>query len=224
MELIIRPAAVADLPAAARLAVDERGGEHTHWRARLAADLADQHACLLVAETDGRVLAYARARRFDPPPDAPANVAPAGYYLAGLLVAPEYRRRGLGERLTRARMAWTAARATEIWFFANAANRASLLLHQRLGFREVTRDFTYPGVTFTGGVGVLCRASLTADRQALPGDGGKALDSRQWRERIAVYHANAASAGRLAGPDRDLARRVDPVQGDAGGRLAFEMD
>jgi hypothetical protein len=60
-------------------------------------------------------------------------------------------------------MAWTAERATEIWFFANAANRASLLLHHGLGFREVTRDFTYPGVTFTGGTGVLCRAWLTAN-------------------------------------------------------------
>ena len=161
-DVLIRPAALADLPGAARLAVAGRGGEHGQWRARFAADLADPDACLLLAETGGRVTAYGRARRFDPPPDAPANVAPAGYYLTGLLVAPAYRRRGLGEQLTRARMAWTAERATEIWFFANAANRASLLLHQGLGFREVTRDFTYPGVTFTGGVGVLCRASLTA--------------------------------------------------------------
>lgn len=161
-EPVIRPAAVADLPAAARLAVAERGGEYARVRARLAADLANPDACLLVAETDGEVTAYGRARRFDPPPDAPANVAPPGYYLTGLLVAPKYRRRGIGERLTRARMAWAAARATEIWFFANAANHASLRLHQALGFREVTRDFTYPGVTFTGGIGVLCRASLPA--------------------------------------------------------------
>ena len=161
MEPIIRPSVVGDLPVAVGLAVAERGGEYVQWRARLAADLADGDACLLVAETDGQVRAYGRARRFVPPPDAPANIAPAGYYLTGLLVAPEYRRRGLGEQLTRARMAWTAARATEIWFFANASNRASLLLHQQLGFREVTRDFAYPGVTFAGGVGVLCRASLS---------------------------------------------------------------
>jgi ribosomal protein S18 acetylase RimI-like enzyme len=162
-ELIVRPATIADLPMAARLAVAERGGEHAQWRSRFAADLTDPDACLLLAETGGQVTAYGRARRFDPPPDAPAGIAPAGYYLTGVLVAPGYRRRGIGEQLTRARMAWTAARATEIWFFANAANRASLLLHQRLGFREVTRDFTYPGVTFTGGVGVLCRAWLTDD-------------------------------------------------------------
>jgi hypothetical protein len=37
--------------------------------------------------------------------------------------------RRAGEQLARARMEWTAARATEIWFFANAANVASLRLH-----------------------------------------------------------------------------------------------
>jgi RimJ/RimL family protein N-acetyltransferase len=61
-------------------------------------------------------------------------------------------------------MTWTAALAPEIWFFTNAANQASLRLHHRLGFREVTRDFTYPDVTFAGGTGVLCRARLSPDQ------------------------------------------------------------
>jgi ribosomal protein S18 acetylase RimI-like enzyme len=172
----VRPAAAADLPALARLAVAERAGQAAGWQARFAADLADPDACLLVVESGGWVagsggwvsgsggpiVGYGRARRFGPPPDAPANVAPAGYYLTGLLVSPACRRQGIGEQLSRARMAWVATRATEVWFFANAANVASLRLHHQLGFREVTRDFTYPGVTFTGGVGVLCRAELTA--------------------------------------------------------------
>jgi ribosomal protein S18 acetylase RimI-like enzyme len=174
----VRPAAAADLPALARLAVAERGGQPADWQARFAAELADPDACLLLAQSGaqsggqsgaqsggqsgGPVAGYGRARRFAPPPGAPANVAPAGYYLTGLLVSPAWRRLGIGEQLTRARMAWAATRAPEIWFFANAANIASLRLHQQLGFREVTRDFTYPGVTFTGGAGVLCRAPLTA--------------------------------------------------------------
>lgn len=159
-ELIIRSAGSADLAAITRLAEAGRGGEHRQWRARFAADLADADGCLLLAEACGQVTGYGRVQRFDPPPDPPADIAPDGYYLTGLLVAAPYRRRGIGEQLTRARMAWTATRATEMWFFANAANRASLLLHHRLGFSEITRDFTYPGVTFTGGVGVLCRAWL----------------------------------------------------------------
>lgn len=34
-------------------------------------------------------------------------------------------------------------------------------LHASLGFVKVTRDFTFPGVEFRGGVGVLCRVDLT---------------------------------------------------------------
>jgi hypothetical protein len=56
-------------------------------------------------------------------------------------------------------MAWAFQRAGEVWFFANARNRASVDLHARLGFVEVTRDFAFPGVSFDGGVGVLCRAA-----------------------------------------------------------------
>jgi ribosomal protein S18 acetylase RimI-like enzyme len=117
-----------------RLAVAGRGGERAQWQAPFAADIANPDACLLLAGSDGEVTAYGRVRRFDPPPDAPGNIAPAGYYLTGLLVYPAYRRRGIGEQLTRARIAWTSTRATEIWFFANAANHASLLLHQRAWF------------------------------------------------------------------------------------------
>src|SRR5581483_7229910 len=88
------------------------------------------------------------------------RTAPAGYYLTGVLVAPAHRRLGVGEQLTRARMGWAAERAEEMWYFTNAGNRASLRLHEALGFTEVTRDFVFPGVTFTGGVGVLCRTEL----------------------------------------------------------------
>lgn len=42
-----------------------------------------------------------------------------------------------------------------------ARNVASLRLHAKLSFVEVTRDFSYPGVEFSGGVGVLCRADVT---------------------------------------------------------------
>jgi ribosomal protein S18 acetylase RimI-like enzyme len=156
----IRTAAAADLAASARLAAAHRGGEYAAWLARLAADFDHPQACLLVAEDSARLTGYGRVRRFSPSPDGPASLAPPGYYLSGLLVHPGYRRRGIGGLLTRARMAWTAARAGEIWYFTDAGNQASLRLHQRLGFREVTRDFTFPQVTFEGGVGVLGRAQL----------------------------------------------------------------
>ena len=163
VELVVREAGGAELDVAARLAASERGGAEEGWRERFGADRDDAGACFLVAVLGagaGAVVGYGRARYFEPRPDAPAQVAPAGYYLTGVLVAPAHRRRGIGEELTRARMSWAAGRAEEMWYFTNAGNRASLRLHEALGFAEVTRDFVFPGVTFKGGVGVLCRASL----------------------------------------------------------------
>lgn len=159
----IRHATSADLPQAADLAVLHSGGERPHWQARFAEELVRPGSCLLIADSRGRVAGYGRVRRFDPSPHGPANLAPAGYYLGGIVVDPAHRRQGIGDQLTRARMAWTAPLASEIWYFTNAGNQASLRLHRRLGFREVTRDFTYPGVAFTGGIGVLCRAPLVSE-------------------------------------------------------------
>ena len=87
-------------------------------------------------------------------------MAPCGYYLVGVIVAPPARRRGVGRALTEARLAWIGGRAREAWYFANAQNDASLELHRQLGFEEVTRSFWFPEVTFDGGEGVLCRVRL----------------------------------------------------------------
>jgi GNAT superfamily N-acetyltransferase len=81
----------------------------------------------------------------------------------GLLVDERWRRSGLGERLTAARLAWVWEHAQACWFFANARNRASLDLHAKLGFHEVTRAFTFPGVTFDGGEGFLGQAVRPSD-------------------------------------------------------------
>jgi GNAT superfamily N-acetyltransferase len=86
--------------------------------------------------------------------------APEGYYLAGVFVRPDARRASIGGALTEARLRWIAERANEAWSFANARNVASLALHRRFGFEEVTRDFAVPGVTFGGGEGILFRLRL----------------------------------------------------------------
>jgi ribosomal protein S18 acetylase RimI-like enzyme len=179
--IIIRPAVAADLAAVADLAALHSGSQRPSWQARLHDDLSAAGRCVLVAADDspaghpggsgagddrlggGQIVGYGRVRHFEPGPQAPPDVAPAGYYLSGIVVHPDRRHQRIGERLTRARMTWASAFASEAWYFTNAANQASLRLHQRLGFRAVTRDFTFPGVTFTGGIGVLCHASLAQE-------------------------------------------------------------
>jgi ribosomal protein S18 acetylase RimI-like enzyme len=158
---IVRHATSADLPLAAGLAALEIGGEARHWQARFADALTKPGSCLVVAElSHQQIVGYGRVRLFAPPPKGPANIAPAGYYLGGVVVEPGHRRQGIGRQLTLERMDWAAARTGEIWYVTDAANQASVSLHERLGFREVTRDFLIPGVSFASRSGVLCRARL----------------------------------------------------------------
>ena len=139
----------------------------SQWVERLSVDLDDPQRCLFVAAGDRTIVGYGRGCRFTPAADAPANVAPSGYYLTGVVVDPAHRREGIGAKLIEARCQWAGRRGgREIWFFTNAANTASLLLHQNFGFEEVTRDFVFPGVQFAGGEGILCRAGLRRSAHA----------------------------------------------------------
>src|SRR3954449_1110143 len=74
----IRPATPADLDACARLAAEHDGRYAATHRERLRAQLDD-------AERAGEVVGSARVSRFTPRPD---NVAPAGWYLIGLVTSP----------------------------------------------------------------------------------------------------------------------------------------
>jgi ribosomal protein S18 acetylase RimI-like enzyme len=154
----IRSATGADLDRLAAIRAAREGEEPAKSRAVFERALArGDDSLLLVAEIDDDVAGYGRAGRFAPPPDAPSNCAPEGWYLTGVVVAPPHRRRGVGLALTTARLAWIGERADTAWYFANPRNRATIDLHARLGFVEVTRDFWFPGVTFAGGTGVLFR-------------------------------------------------------------------
>ena len=159
--IAVRAALPADLSDCVALAAAERSEDPDAARKRFEADLAGPDRRLFVATLDGAFAGYGRVAHLDPS-------APPGYYVLGLLVPPAFRRRGVGLALTRTRMRWVFERAAEVWGFANARNRASLDLHARLGFTEVTRDFAVPGVAFEGGVGVLFRALRPAARPPSP--------------------------------------------------------
>ncbi|MET9020382.1 hypothetical protein ABZV93_10395 [Actinopolymorpha sp. NPDC004070] len=72
-----------------------------------------------------------------------------------LTVTPPVAPPGVAAALTRARLDWIWARAERAWYFANAANRASLALHAAFGFVEVGRGPEFQAVRFEGGTGVL---------------------------------------------------------------------
>lgn len=155
----VRPALPADLAVCAELIVSRTGGSAEERRQRLLDDLERPDRYVAVACAGTEVVGYGGVFHYELRPDYPT--APTGYYLVGLIVAAGWRRHGIGELLTVERIRWTAERADEIFYFANLANGATLDLHQRLGFSEVTRDFTFPNAPMTTGTGVLLKAPLS---------------------------------------------------------------
>ncbi|WP_350275957.1 GNAT family N-acetyltransferase [Kribbella sp. HUAS MG21] len=160
VDVQVRRAMGGDLVRCAELIVSRAGGSVDERRRRLEADLADPERYTVVAEVDGEVVGYGAVIRHQVAPTDPPGTAPDGYYLIGLIVSPDRRRHGIGDLLTRERMRWTARRADEIYTFVNLANGAVRDLHERFGFTEVTRDFTFPNAPLEPGTCVLLRAVL----------------------------------------------------------------
>jgi ribosomal protein S18 acetylase RimI-like enzyme len=162
--LMIRTAEARDLTALAMIAAEREGSTQTAQLKLFENHLSHQEtgqSMTLVAEVAGMVAGFGKCAYCKPPPeDALANAAPDGWYLTGVIVAPQFRRRRIGHQLTQARLQWLARRTSKVYYVASAQNRVTIELHRQLGFVEVTRDFSFPKVTFTGGVGILFEMDL----------------------------------------------------------------
>lgn len=167
-KLSIRLSRPSDAEPIGRLIAEREGRSMTSGldeaEHEIARSQSAQEFMLCVAEADEKIIAFARCGWLDPrpagEPHAVPNAAPCGWYLLGIIVDPAFRRRGVGIELTRYRMRWLAKRAREVYYFVNARNRTSIDLHEKLGFIELTREFTIPKVSFSGGAGILFRADL----------------------------------------------------------------
>jgi ribosomal protein S18 acetylase RimI-like enzyme len=158
--LEIRPAMIADCPDVAAITHERDRVAVSDAQLRCELDLADGSRLLLVARVEGEVVAFGRAAHWNASSSAPANSAPSGWYRFGVIVRDRWRRHGIGTELTRRRVTWISERAGTAYYFANARNRASIDLHEKLGFVEITRDFSFPGASFEGDEGILFRVDL----------------------------------------------------------------
>jgi ribosomal protein S18 acetylase RimI-like enzyme len=161
VEIEVRQAEQGDIEACVALAVERDGGPAERWRSRFLTCLSGADRALFVARVDGDFAGYGRLEWLAPDDGG----APPGWYLVGVIVRTPWRRRGVATALTQARLDWAWQRTHEVWYFVNAGNRASLDLHDRFGFVEVTRDFSIPGVSFDDGrgSGILLRCERPDD-------------------------------------------------------------
>jgi ribosomal protein S18 acetylase RimI-like enzyme len=141
--------------------VQREGGDPTAWRTALEDGLDATDRATFVAMIDGQLAGYSTVAWLAPGIGHPTSAAPDGWYLLGLVVDPDFRRRGVGHRLTTERLRWLHGRTDRVWYFVSNANQASIDLHTEFGFSLSAENVDFPGVSFTG-TGQLFGADLTA--------------------------------------------------------------
>ncbi|HUZ42534.1 MAG TPA: GNAT family N-acetyltransferase [Acidimicrobiales bacterium] len=122
---------------------DHVSGNLEQWRNRFEADLYDGKRRFFVAQAQDDIVGFGHSVLHTRPDGADPQASPTGYFLSGLLVAPNHRRDGIGTLLTIARLNALRDLTNVVYFLAEPENTATIELHMRLGFvgvRNVNRD------------------------------------------------------------------------------------
>jgi ribosomal protein S18 acetylase RimI-like enzyme len=128
--VLIRPAVPDDLEAVN--AVHAACGRRA-WDAATLEPRADRYVA--VAAVGGTIVGVGKTHH----QTDPDGEAPAGYYLGGVSVHPDHRRRGVGRAITRARIEWIWERSGTVYYFTDDDNAASMRMHADFGFEEIAR-------------------------------------------------------------------------------------
>lgn len=141
----VRPAAHGDAEGIASVWLTRHAGEHAAVTRLIAGELEmvarGEGRRVFVAVGNQQIVAYSRARLWQPEEVASYRACPAGWWLSGTLVLAEWQRQGIGNALMQARL---AVLPVPVHSKVNVANTASRAWHAVNGFEEVTRDFTSP--------------------------------------------------------------------------------
>lgn len=150
-DLVIRRATMADFPAILELAEHldaphraalpdrfQRPEGEIRSRDRTAKLIADPDTFLAVAEIEGRIVAVLNSG-IEPMPDFPQKRPLRSAKVRGIVVLPEYRRRGIATALMEALEAWAAAKqADEILLSVYDFNRPAAGFFAALGFAPLS--------------------------------------------------------------------------------------
>lgn len=159
-DLTIREAEIDDCDAIAAIEASREGSDPGAARDKCIAQVPDPDKMLLVSVVEGTVVGFARAGRMAAPVEARPGDVPDGWFLLGVMVADDWRRRGIGRAMTLPRLHWIAERADSAYYFTNAGNKTSIALHRELGFVEIDPDFRAPGLPSDGDRVILFRLDL----------------------------------------------------------------
>jgi aminoglycoside 6'-N-acetyltransferase I len=142
----IRPLADSHVTAAADLASASSG--------RPAIELAQAYLKTLEQPDDGflvgafrnddMLIGFARTLRLSAEDLRSDRPVPEGWYLLGVNVREEFKRRGIGHALTCARLDHLRNLTDHIYYTVRFDNAASVRLHSRFGFERIDGGYTMP--------------------------------------------------------------------------------
>jgi ribosomal protein S18 acetylase RimI-like enzyme len=173
--IVVRSATRADIVTIAPISAQREGLQLADCVAAFerefdAIELGKVQRLLYVAEIGGAIVGFSRSSYLPTHEIDGARAMPQGWYLNGVTVDPVWRRCGVGHAITVHRITRVAERDDCIYYFVNTRNLASIDLHTKLGFQELTRDFALPGLSFVGGEGILFALRIRS-RAAAPTEG-----------------------------------------------------
>lgn len=144
----IREAVSSDVENIATLRFEREGGDYQELikdSEKLIQEMLDVETTgVFIAEIPGLAIGFSILRYFIPAKDAPTNSAPEGWYLLGINVKKDFRRRGVGSELIRARLKAIPESFDKVYFFTNPKNLTSQLFHEKFGFTRINDDIVYP--------------------------------------------------------------------------------
>lgn len=114
---------------------------------------------LFVAEQNGRLVGLCRYFHSEGLPKEKLTFpAPHGWYCMGILIDKDLRRQGIARFLFQKRlMSLKDQGASVIYSMVDAANLASVRMHQEFGFEEIERAPGFLHIKFESGNGILTR-------------------------------------------------------------------
>ncbi len=115
---------------------------------------------LFVAEFNGQVVGYGRLSLITNTTPNPYP-KPKAWWLTGLGVKNDFRRKGIARKLTEKRIQFIQSKKEDLYYVSNSKNLASIKLHEHFGFKKVSEAPGYGSVSFDGGLGYLFQLKYT---------------------------------------------------------------
>lgn len=115
---------------------------------------------IIVAEYEGKIIGFGRSIYYDLKKIQVPYPAPSGWYLMGVVVKPEFRRHGIGRRITEERLMRISKNSTDAYCIVNSDNQISIKLHEELGFKKISEGEGFLKVKFDGGKGYLFKKEM----------------------------------------------------------------